>query len=143
MVYLLYHRHIIDSLVYDDKLIGIYSSYEKAENAIIRYSDLPGFCDCLSGFHIIGYDVKPKKTRMEMHGMEYAKAVWVLFVEIVLEDEDDKITESYDIYSGRLSAAIGLVFKWLTQSHSVKRRFSSVKYIIDQDNWCEGFVTIN
>lgn len=49
MVYLL--RHIYNFLdennkvQIEDKILGVYSTVEKAEEAIERYSKLPGFCD--------------------------------------------------------------------------------------------------
>ena len=48
-VYILWHVHTLedDYGVHDDeKLLGVYSTKEKAESAINEYKDLEGFRDC-------------------------------------------------------------------------------------------------
>ncbi len=139
MVYLLYHRRPMGYMLYNDKMIGVYSSYEKAESVIARYAVLPGFRDFATEFHIVPYHVTPyKKT----HRKKRVKAVCVLFTEMVLKDEEEEITESYDVYSGRWGAIMGLIGKWLVQSRSVKRKFSITEYFLDEDNWREGFADL-
>ena len=139
MVYLLYHRRPMGYMIYNDKMIGVYSSYEKAESVIAQYSALPGFRDFTTDFHIVQYNVTPyKKT----HQKKRVKAVCILFTEMVLKDEDEEITESYDVYSSRWGAIIGLICKWIVQSHSIKRKFSITEYFMDEDNWREGFVDL-
>ena len=39
------------------KLIGVYSSQERAERVVESYKSLPGFCDCVEGFSISEYEV--------------------------------------------------------------------------------------
>jgi hypothetical protein len=56
-VYLLFHTHEVNAGEDDDKLIGVYSTREKAEAARQRASTLPGFRDCPDGFCIDRYAV--------------------------------------------------------------------------------------
>ncbi|TSJ43102.1 hypothetical protein FO440_02630 [Mucilaginibacter corticis] len=53
-VYLLYHTHFDKRLISgeDVKLIGVYSSEEKAKAAQARTETLPGFKDAKAGFEI-------------------------------------------------------------------------------------------
>jgi hypothetical protein len=56
-VYVLHHTHDLDSEDTDIKLIGVYSTEEKAQNAITKLSFLPGFRDSRQGFHIDKYEM--------------------------------------------------------------------------------------
>ena len=51
-VYLLWHVHTDDDDVDDEKLIGVYSTEEKAKDAIERLKEKPGFRDYPDGFEI-------------------------------------------------------------------------------------------
>ena len=55
LVYLLEHRHEFESGHEDTKIIGIFSTREKAEAALDRVRDQPGFRDCPQGFKIWEY----------------------------------------------------------------------------------------
>lgn len=55
-VYLLWHANDLDEEV-DVKLLGVYSSYQKAEAARLQVSDKPGFQQHLEGFHIDRYEL--------------------------------------------------------------------------------------
>jgi hypothetical protein len=52
IVYMLYHSRDLDDLENNLKLIGIYTSEEKAKNAIERVGGQPGFRDFPNGFQI-------------------------------------------------------------------------------------------
>lgn len=55
-VYLLEHSYELDE--HDEiRTLGIYSSKEKAEEAILYYKKLPGFKDLLDRFNIDEYEV--------------------------------------------------------------------------------------
>ena len=54
-VFLLWHVHAFDDGEEDEKLIGVYSTREKAEAAIGRLKDQPGFVDVPEGFGIHPY----------------------------------------------------------------------------------------
>jgi hypothetical protein len=56
-VFVLQHVHSREDGDEDIKLIGVYSSREKAEGAIMRLSRLSGFSDAPDGFHVDEYRV--------------------------------------------------------------------------------------
>ncbi len=56
-VHLLWHVHKLPHGEEDDKLIGVYSSEEKAEQARVRAIAQPGFRDVPDGFIIDRYTV--------------------------------------------------------------------------------------
>jgi hypothetical protein len=56
-VYVLQHVHSLEDGEEDVKFIGVYSSRENAEAAIIRLGQAPGFADALDGFYIDEYQV--------------------------------------------------------------------------------------
>jgi hypothetical protein len=56
-VFVLQHVHSQDDGAEDVKFIGVYSSREKAQEAVARLERLPGFADAPDGFHIDEYPV--------------------------------------------------------------------------------------
>ncbi len=58
-VYLLWHIYVDETLAggEDVKLIGVYSSKELAEAALVRTSKFRGFSDQIEGFEISPYEV--------------------------------------------------------------------------------------
>jgi len=56
-VYLMQHAHSMQDGEEDVKFIGVFSSREKAQAAIARLSQAPGFSDALTGFHIDEYQI--------------------------------------------------------------------------------------
>ena len=56
-VFVLQHVHSMGDDVEDVKLIGVYSSRESAQAAVVRLADAPGFSDAPDGFHIDEYQV--------------------------------------------------------------------------------------
>jgi homoserine kinase type II len=56
-VYLVWHTHISDDGSEDVKLIGVYSTAEKAQGAVERAKDQPGFHDTPDGFEISRYEI--------------------------------------------------------------------------------------
>lgn len=55
VVYVLQHVHERDDGVDDVKLIGVFSSHQKAEAAAQRLRGQPGFSEVPDGFHIDEY----------------------------------------------------------------------------------------
>lgn len=55
-VYLLWHAQDLEEET-DVKLLGVYSSQQKAEAARLRASDKPGFREHPEGFHIGRYEI--------------------------------------------------------------------------------------
>ena len=56
-VFVVQHVHEREDDVEDVKLIGVYSSREKADAAVARLSRQPGFSDAADGFHVDEYRV--------------------------------------------------------------------------------------
>ncbi len=56
-VYVLQHSHDLESEEADIKLIGVYSTEEKAKKTITKLSSQPGFKDTPQGFHIDKYEI--------------------------------------------------------------------------------------
>ena len=56
-VYVLQHVHSLDDGEEDVKFIGVYSSRENAQAAIIRLGTVSGFSEALDGFHIDEYQM--------------------------------------------------------------------------------------
>ena len=56
-VFVLQHVHARQDSGEDVKLIGVYSSREKADAAVARLGRLPGFSDTPDGFHVDEYRV--------------------------------------------------------------------------------------
>ena len=56
-VFVLQHVHSREDGGEDVKLIGVYSSRDKAEAAMARLRRLPGFADAPDGFHVDEYRV--------------------------------------------------------------------------------------
>ena len=62
-VFVLHHTHQKLPGEEDVKLIGVYSSHHKAEEAIQRLSDRPGFRDAKEGFTITDYQLDKDEWR--------------------------------------------------------------------------------
>jgi homoserine kinase type II len=56
-VFFVTHTHELSGGEEDEKLIGVYSSTENADAAVVRASGLPGFREHPDGFHVDAYAV--------------------------------------------------------------------------------------
>lgn len=56
-VFVLHHVHKLSAEDDDAKMIGVYSSEERARAAIGRLSSRPGFAHFPDGFHVDGYEL--------------------------------------------------------------------------------------
>jgi hypothetical protein len=56
-LFVVQHVHEFDDGTEDAKFIGIYGSREKAEKAVMRLSNQPGFRDAKDGFCIDKYEL--------------------------------------------------------------------------------------
>ncbi len=56
-VFLLQHVHALSNGDEDVKVIGVYSSEDKARLAIARLSSVPGFSGAAGGFHVDVYEL--------------------------------------------------------------------------------------
>ena len=52
IVFVVQHVHSREDGEEDVKFIGVYSSREKADGALVRLRRLPGFSDAADGFHV-------------------------------------------------------------------------------------------
>lgn len=55
--YILHHCHTMDDESEDVKLLGVYSSKDVAEAAIVRFRERPGFRKSQEGFSIDEYTI--------------------------------------------------------------------------------------
>jgi len=62
-VYVLHHTHQIKGYEEDVKLLGIFSSEEKAIEAIEKYKQMPGFKETPEGFSLDQYVVNKTEWR--------------------------------------------------------------------------------
>ena len=122
----------MDNEYYDTKFIGIYSSKTNALCKMERFSKLPGFCDFKTGFHIESAKVNLKKKK---------GIVYLLTITKVLDEGDDEITVAYYVCSNVIFARFLWIVKSIILCVKHKKIYIS-KYNIDEDNWCEGFVSI-
>lgn len=56
-VFVLQHVHSLEDGAEDIKFVGVYSSRQRAQEAVARLAALPGFADAPDGFHIDEYPV--------------------------------------------------------------------------------------
>ena len=77
-IYLLYHIQDLDN-DQDFKLLGVYSTKERAEDRIEKAKKLKGFCDYPDGFQI--------------EGMEVDKDEWIEGFIMAVPDKNGYITE--------------------------------------------------
>jgi hypothetical protein len=56
-VYLLWHTHVLPNREEDEKLLGVYSSEERALARAEEAKRLPGFADAPEGFLVDDYEV--------------------------------------------------------------------------------------
>lgn len=130
-LYLLYHIRWIDDNFYDTKMIGIYSSYKNASDTINRYLHLPGFSEFHAGFHIDSHNI----ARSIKNGTVY-------LLEGVSLVDFDEIDVSYDIYTNKIAAVLAFVIRKIRRNKQEAKKFYIDKYIIDEDNWKEGFIVV-
>ena len=84
--YVIYHIHIFEDGNEDYKIIGIFSSYDKALEVKEKYSsELPGFKDfpeefCIEEFEVTGLDMAKQRT------------VYVIFTYIYKNGEEEELS---------------------------------------------------
>ena len=131
-LYLLDHRHWIDAEYYDTKLIGILSSHSYALEVIERYSQLPGFREFKSDFHMESFEIDLNE-KMKKRGIIY-------LITVTQKVDEDEITIAYSLYSNAFIARLMQGIKWVKLHRNNKIYVS--KNEIDELDWKEGFVTI-
>ena len=73
-IYVLQHVRSMQDGSEDVKLIGVYSSREKAQAAVARLGQAPGFADEPAGFHIDEYQVDKDQWAEGYSSLESATA---------------------------------------------------------------------
>lgn len=56
-VYVLQHSYELENGYDETKFLGVFSSLEKAESAVLEYKKLPGFKDYPNDFYIDKYEI--------------------------------------------------------------------------------------
>ena len=83
--YLMYHIHVFEDETKDYKIIGVFTSYDKALDVKGKYSsELVGFKDypsgfCIEEFEVVGLDVAKQRT------------VYVIFNYIYKDGEEEEL----------------------------------------------------
>ena len=84
--YLMYHIHVFEDETKDYKIIGVFTSYDKALDVKGNYSsELVGFKDypsgfCIEEFEVVGLDVAKQRT------------VYVIFTYIYKDGEEEELS---------------------------------------------------
>lgn len=84
--YLMYHIHVFEDETKDYKIIGVFTSYDKALDVKGKYSsELVGFKDypsgfCIEEFEVVGLDVAKQRT------------VYVIFTYIYKDGEEEELS---------------------------------------------------
>ena len=134
ILYLLDHRHWIDDEYYDTKFIGVFSSYTLVSKTIEQYSNLPGFCNFTSDFHI-------ESLKISLNAKCFnSKMVYILTTTQVLND--DETTVSYCIYSNLFFAKLAQMMKSIVSYGKKKKKYYVSKHCLNQSEWAEGFEII-
>ncbi len=129
-LYLLDHRHWIDDEYYDTKLIGIFSSYSYTLEIIERYSQLPGFRDFKTDFHIESLEIDLNE-KMKKRGIIY-------LLTVTQKMDEDEITVAHRLYTNLFIARLTQGIMW-AKLHRNNKLYVS-KNEIDELGWAEGFV---
>lgn len=149
ILYLLYHKRFVEEDVYYSKIIGIYSSYERVSNTIQRYLTLPGFSEFPQDFYIESFNVQNDGIHCLMHKKDRVFLLQYLCSASCNPEEDDEDAVIFGIYPTKFAAILAQrkvrknrrrIKK--TEKVDLKLHFYIDKYIINEDNWAEGFVVI-
>ena len=131
ILYLLDHRHWIDDEYYDTKFIGVFSSHTLVCKTIEQYSNLPGFCNFTSGFHIESLEISLNAKCF------HSKIIYILTTTQV--SNDDETTVSYCIYSNLFHAKLAQMMKSIVSYGEKKQKHYVSKHRLNQSEWAEGF----
>ena len=133
-VYKLKHVRAVDEECVATKMIGYFSSKEKAEEVIESLIQQEGFCDYPDDFVIIKCEITGKIKDNKIYHLTHSYA---------LDDEVDVINDFGEFSS--MLAAVRERKEWLKQDEDMKKHpngFCFDCYEIDTDiNWEEGFFT--
>jgi hypothetical protein len=70
-VFLLWHVHEFEDQDDDEKLLGVFSSEDKAKESIVFYSSQPGFIEHPDGFIIVKYAIDELEWKEGFHTINH------------------------------------------------------------------------
>ncbi len=138
MIYCLYHRNIIseDGIPddVDDKIIGHYTSIERALDAREKCKSIPGFADFPDGF---GIELVLQK---DSGGISEANQI---YRNAYIDDYIDGVDTCFEGYYVSKEAAESALqgMKRLPRFVHAVENLGTYEVIVDRDEWPEGFVT--
>ena len=132
--YLMYHIHIFKDETKDYKIIGVFTSYDKALDVKEKYSsELLGFKDypsgfCIEEFEVVGLDVAKQRT------------VYVIFTYIYKDGEEEELSVIKIVRNKK-------EFKKFIRKYKSKYKIKKNQYFeyeehnLNEKCWQEGFIT--
>lgn len=149
ILHLLYHKRFVEENVYYSKIISIYSSYEKASNTIQRYLTLPGFSKFPRDFYIESFTVSNNRIHYLINKKNRVFLLQYLCSANPDPEEDDEDAIIFGIYPTEFTAILAKRrvrenMRRIKKMETVglKLHFYIGCYLVDEDNWAEGFVII-
>ena len=132
--YLMYHIHVFEDETKDYKIIGVFTSYDKALDVKEKYSsELPGFKDypsgfCIEEFEVVGLDVAKQRT------------VYVIFTYIYKDGEEEELSV---IKIVRNKKEFKKFIKKYKSKYKIKKNqyFEYEEHNLNEKCWQEGFIT--
>lgn len=132
--YLMYHIHVFEDETKDYKIIGVFTSYDKALDVKGKYSsELVGFKDypsgfCIKEFEVVGLDVAKQRT------------VYVIFTYIYKDGEEEELSV---IKIVRNKKEFKKFIKKYKSKYKIKKNqyFEYEEHNLNEKCWQEGFIT--
>ena len=132
--YLMYHIHVFEDETQDYKIIGVFTSYDKALDVKGKYSsELVGFKDypsgfCIEEFEVVGLDVAKQRT------------VYVIFTYIYKDGEEEELSV---IKIVRNKKEFKKFIKKYKSKYKIKKNqyFEYEEHTLNEKCWQEGFIT--
>ena len=132
--YLMYHIHVFEDETKDYKIIGVFTSYDKALDVKEKYSsELLGFKDypsgfCIEEFKVVGLDVAKQRT------------VYVIFTYIYKDGEEEELSV---IKIVRNKKEFKKFIKKYKSKYKIKKNqyFEYEEHNLNEKCWQEGFIT--
>ena len=132
--YLMYHIHVFEDETKDYKIIGVFTSYDKALDVKGKYSsELVGFKDypsgfCIEEFEVVGLDVAKQRT------------VYVIFTYIYKDGKEEELSV---IKIVRNKKEFKKFIKKYKSKYKIKKNqyFEYEEHNLNEKCWQEGFIT--
>ncbi|MEU9153700.1 hypothetical protein AB0D59_24890 [Streptomyces sp. NPDC048417] len=137
VVHALIHLHDFDDGSADFKLIGVFSSRDRAAQAQAVTAELPGFRDFPGGFQVVPFEVDHGRAG-ERAGESLPADVYLLFR--ILEDPDRG--EEVLILGAFLSEEQGHAAARAYREGPPEAELEVSPVSLDERTWGDGFVTV-